>query len=246
MSLLHPFRTLSRLGNLKSVVSFRQGKKAKSAVDNLIESSRLDISFFVMCGLSGVLATLGILLDDTAILISAMVLAPLLNPVLALAAGISIFNKKLILYALKSLIGSLIFIILVAMILVKILILKGYWFDINPFLERFSELNDLLFLAAFVSGFSGVYTWLRESASNNLIGVAIAVSLVPFVSFFGVLLGMKQFEEIHWFAFTFGVNLASILSGAIFAFLILGFRRRKKQLDKEVEAEIEAVKIEKK
>ncbi len=242
MSFLHPFKTFSKLGNLKPVIRFKHRASAREAIDKLVENSKLDTSFFVMCGLSGLLATLGILLNDTAVLISAMVLAPLLNPVLALAAGISIFNKKLIFYALKSLTGSIIFIILLSALLVKILIFKGYYFaeELDIFTQKFSELNDLLFLAAFVSGFSGVYAWLRKKDASNMIGVAIAVSLIPFVSFFGVLIGMNQSAEIHWFAFAFGINLASILLGAICAFLLLGFRTRKKQLDKEVEVEIEA------
>ncbi len=215
-------------------LNFKRDSKAREAVDQLMDNSRLEEGFFVMCMLSGTLATLGILLNDVAILIAAMVLAPILNPVLALAAGISVMNKTLIWYATKSFVGSVVFVIIVSAFLVKILAMQGYNFDIDPFLRKFSSLNHLLFLAAFISGFSGVYAWLKATNMGNMIGVAIAVSLIPFISFFGVLVGLEQFEELHWYAFTFTINLLAIILGATTAFLMLGFSRAKKAIATEV------------
>ena len=216
-------------------INFRRDKAARQAVDNLMENSRLETSFFVMSALSAILATLGILLNDVAILIAAMVLAPLLNPVLACAAGIAISNRTLILYALKSFVGSVVFVILVSAALVFLLTAMGYQFDISPFIGKFSRFDHLLFLAAFVSGFAGVYSWLKATKSSNIVGVAIAVSLIPFISFFGVLLGLQEFEMMNRFWQPFAINLITILVGATSAFLMLGFSHQKKSLDKEVE-----------
>lgn len=214
---------------------FKRDKRAREAVDQLMESSRLEASFFVMSGLSAILATLGILLNDIPILIAAMVLAPLLNPVLACAAGLAINNKTLVCYALKSFIGSVVFVILVSATLVLLLDNIGYDFDISPYSEKFRRFDHLLFLAAFISGFAGVYSWLKATNTSNLVGVAIAVSLIPFVSFFGVLLGLQEFEIINHYWQPFAINLATILVGATSAFLMLGFSRQKKSLDQEVE-----------
>jgi uncharacterized hydrophobic protein (TIGR00271 family) len=214
---------------------FKRDKQAREAVDKLMENSKLELSFFVMSGLSAILATLGILLNDIPILIAAMVLAPLLNPVLACAAGFAINNKTLVWYALKSFIGSVVFVILVSAALVFILDNIGYDFDISLFADKFRRFDHLLFLAAFVSGFAGVYSWLKATNSSNLVGVAIAVSLIPFVSFFGVLLGLQEFGMINNYWQPFVINLLTILIGATSAFLLLGFSRQKKSLDQEVE-----------
>ena len=125
---------------------FKRDKKAREAVDKLMESSRLEPSFFVMSGLSAILATLGILLNDIPILIAAMVLAPLLNPVLACAAGFAINNKTLVWYALKSFLGSVVFVILVSAALVFILDNTGYDFDITTYADKFKRFDHLLFL----------------------------------------------------------------------------------------------------
>lgn len=214
---------------------FKRDKRAREAVDQLMENSRLEASFFVMSGLSAILATLGILLNDIPILIAAMVLAPLLNPVLACAAGFAINNKTLVWYALKSFVGSVVFVILVSAALVFVLDNIGYDFDISTFADKFKRFDHLLFLAAFVSGFAGVYSWLKATNTSNLVGVAIAVSLIPFVSFFGVLLGLQEYGLINSYWQPFVINLITILVGATSAFLILGFSRQKESLDKEVE-----------
>lgn len=209
-----------------------ESKSAKAAADQLINNSRLKGQYFVMCSLSGLLATLGIILDDTAILIAAMVLAPILNPVLALAAGVSLFHRKLMLYAVKGFFGGVFFVILISAIFVKTLVFFGYIIDVTSFSEKFREYNPFLLIAAFISGFSGVYAWLRPSAGQlNLVGVAIAVSLIPFVSFFGILLGLGLFDYLQNYAISFGLNLTLILLGSVFAFLALGFHRVRKNID---------------
>lgn len=220
---------------LKRLWYVRRNSSAHQAVETLITNSRLECSFFVMCGLSGLLATTGILLNDVAILIAAMVLAPLLNPVLAIAAGISMMNRHLITYALKSFVGSVVFVILLSALMVYIWDKQGYVFDISQFEHRFSELNHVLFTAAFISGFSGVYAWLRAANLSNLIGVAIAVSLIPFVSFFGVLLGLCQFEQLAVYLTTFLINIFTIIAGATTAFIFLGLSVTPEEVALEIE-----------
>ncbi len=215
-----------RIGRMFNPDYYEKNKRAREAVEQLITSSRLKLNFFVMCGLSGLLATLGILLNDTAILIGAMVLAPLINPVLAIAAGISLMNVRLVLYSIKSLVGAMLFVIILSAIAVKIFMLTGQTIDISVFLEKFRSHNLYLSLAAFISGFSGVYAWLRPTNQLNLVGVAIAVSLIPFVSFFGILLGMGEVAEFDLFSLLFIFNLLLIILGSVIAFMILGFSQK--------------------
>ena len=213
----------------------RRNHQAEKAVQTLIENSHLEMSFFVMCSLSGILAAIGILLNDTAILIAAMVLAPLLNPVLAMAAGLTALNKKLIMYALKSFVGGIISVVLISAIFVYFWDWHGYTFDLTSFEEKFSTMSQIIFTAAFVSGFSGVYAWLRAKGQSNIIGVAIAVSLVPFISFFGILLGLQKFDKMWLYLGAFTINILAIISGAIIAFLYLGFGARTKKIDQQLE-----------
>jgi uncharacterized hydrophobic protein (TIGR00271 family) len=226
----------ARLGITKAnewLNEVHKNRIAQQAVDQLIQSSRLKQEFFVMCGLSGILATLGILLNDTAILIGAMVLAPLLNPVLAFAAGISLMHHRLILYAAKSFFGAVGFIVLTSALFVAALAYTGHeqLIDLSNAHAKFEKYDTFLLLAAFISGYAGVYAWLRPTNQLNLIGVAIAVSLVPVVSFFGILLGLGRFTQLGYYITPFAFNLVLIIVGATLAFVGLGFTRERKEID---------------
>ena len=221
-------------------VGLRQDKLALIAVEKLIERSRFEWSFLEMCALSGLIATLGILLNDIAILISAMVLAPLLNPLLALSAGIALSHPRLIFYAFKTILGSIIVVVGLSSFVVAIFVRKGYGFDLSEMSVRFLDLHPLFFFTAFVSGFSAVYAWLRAHEASNLIGVMIAVSLIPFVSFFGVLVGFQAWEKALIFLPTLLFDLLCIIMGALLAFVLLGFSRQRSRVGKRIDKDIKA------
>lgn len=219
-------------------IRMETSRKAREAADQLIQGSRLKSEYFVMCLLSGLIATLGILLNDIPLLIAAMVLAPLLNPVLSFAAGVSLLNARLTIYAATSFFGGILFVVVISALFVKLLLLFGNTLDIQEFTIRFQRYDVFLLLSAFLSGFAAVYSWLRPINQLNLIGIAIAVSLIPGVSFFGVLLGIGNIDRIQDFLFAFASNLFCLIFGAVIAFLLLGFRRVREEIQQEEELRI--------
>ncbi|QQS59767.1 DUF389 domain-containing protein [Candidatus Peregrinibacteria bacterium] len=233
MSFAHTPIPLPNLNRWK--IRMETSRKAREAADQLIQGSRLKSEYFVMCLLSGLIATLGILLDDIPLLIAAMVLAPLLNPVLSFAAGLSLLNTRLTLYAATSFFGGILFVVAASGLFVKLLLLFGNTLDVREFSLRFQRYDVFLLLSAFLSGFAAVYSWLRPVNQLNLIGIAIAVSLIPGVSFFGVLLGIGNIDRIQDFLFAFSFNLFCLIFGAVSAFLLLGFRRVRDEIRQEEE-----------
>lgn len=218
----------------------KNDREVSEAVEKLVSESRLNSSFFVMCGLSGILASLGILMQDTAVIISAMVLAPLLNPILAFAAGVTLCYWHLIRYALRSIIGSILFVMLVTSLLSFSLQYVGYPLDIQTYYTKFTQATLFFFAAAFVSGFSAVYAWLRQKGLAQLIGVAIAVSLIPFVSFMGIIWGLGDFTGFLKLLTNFSLNLLCITSGALCCFVLLGLRNSGANVKRQIEREIQA------
>jgi uncharacterized hydrophobic protein (TIGR00271 family) len=217
----------------KKLYNNRVGHKAS---EELISSSRLKPRFFVMCLLSGLMATLGILLNDTVTLIAAMVLAPLLNPILAIAAGVVLGHKKLIWYATKSFFGGFFTIVVTTAVFIQWILWLGYEVEIDYFIQKFSAPETVFFLmlASFVTGFAAIYAWLRPTSNLNLVGIAIAASLVPFISFFGVLLGLQKFLILNDSAVLFGFNLLTLILGAVVAFLCLGFQENGNHITQEI------------
>ena len=214
----------------------RKTDEASVAVEKLIQSSHLEPKFFVMSLLSGLMAAVGLMLHDIAILIGAMVLAPILNPVLALSAGLLLMHKKLITYAIKSLAGGILGVISVTAFFSKMLLLWDKTIDLTFFPEKFASPDAFFFFlaAAFISGFAAIYSWLRPLSSLNLVGIAIAVSLIPFLSFLGLLLGMEHYSLLGTYGALFGFNLLSLIFGALLAFLLLGFSENERKIDHDI------------
>ena len=230
----HPFQSLK-----KWLRQLEASRHVHEAVENLILSSKLDPKFFIMCLLSGLMAALGIMLEDTVILIAAMVLAPLLNPLLALAAGVVLVHGRLVIYALKSFLGGFLPIIFITALFVKILVYFGQDVEsmyIYDFTKRFTTTSSslLISLVAHISGMAAVYSWLRPTNNANLVGVAIAVSLIPFISFLGVSMGLNEWNAFASAGLILAYNLLSIVSGAIIMFFLLGFNSPKSRIDGDI------------
>ena len=208
----------------------------RQSVEELITNSHLEQRFFIMCLLSGLMATVGILLNDVVTLIAAMVLAPFLNPLVALAAGIVLRHGKLILYSLKGFAGGLLSVIFVTAGFTKILTSFGHKVDLRPFTEKFSSEGSLflLLVAAFLSGFAAVYAWVRSNNNANLVGVAIAVSLIPIISLLGMLIGLGDFTAFNYFSALFGIILLGIVLGSVIAFALIGFDHSRSKINHNI------------
>jgi|GEM_PF-1584943 len=217
--------------------TLRKTDEASQAVEQLIQGSRLEVRFFVMSLLSGLMAAVGLLIQDIAVLIGAMVLAPLLNPVLALSAGLLLMHSKLITYAIKSLAGGILGVVVTTAFFSKMLLLWDKTVDLTFFPEKFASPDAFFFflVAAFISGFAAIYSWLRPLSSLNLVGIAIAVSLIPFLSFLGLLLGAGHYDLLGTYSILFGFNLLSLIFGSVLAFLLLGFSENDRKIDHEIE-----------
>ena len=84
-------------------------EKDKSAlVRKLMENSTPNFDFFYLTGLSIIMATLGLLLDNTAIIIGSMLIAPLMYPILGVALGLVMSNGEVLGRSIGTLIKALV------------------------------------------------------------------------------------------------------------------------------------------
>lgn len=216
--------------------SMHENNIVKQSLEELIQSSSLGPRFFVMSIISGLMAMTGILLNDIVILIGSMVLAPFLNPILALAAGIVLGHFRLIWHALKGFIGGFMVVIAIIAGAVRLLFQAGHEIEIATFLEKFSDEKSifLIAMAAVLSGFAAVYAWVRSENNANIVGVAIAVSLIPLISFLGILIGVARFDLFPRFAGFLAMNLAGIVGGSVLAFISMRFTHSKSRISQHI------------
>jgi uncharacterized hydrophobic protein (TIGR00271 family) len=183
-------------------------------------SARATVDFYMLTSLASAIALLGLLLNSSAVIIGAMLVAPLMSPILATAQGIVQGNAYLIRRALVSTIKGTATSVSVA---TGLTLLLPSTVPTSEIMARV-EPNLLDLLVAMAAGGAAAYAMSRKSVAAALPGVAISVALVPPLCVVGYGLGSSQMS-IAWGALVlFLTNLVGIVLVGAVIFLLLGFR----------------------
>ncbi len=183
------------------------------------EASRLSWLFVVMVALSAIVAAIGLMRNNTAVIIGAMVIAPLLGPNVALALSATLGDIQLAKDARKAnLVGialPLFFSAIVGMIFAS---------DQLPaeILSR-TQVNLSDIILALAAGCVATLSFTM-SLSGTLIGVMVAVALLPPLVAAGILLGCAQWQPALGAALLFATNLICVNLAGISTFLVQGVR----------------------
>jgi uncharacterized hydrophobic protein (TIGR00271 family) len=137
--------------------------------------SAADLDYFVLITISAALASLGLLLNSVAIIIGAMLVAPFMQPCIAVAVGITTGRFALVRRALIALSVGIPLALVVASLCG--LLVRGR----DPTSEMLARSTPTFLdvLVAFVSGLMGAYATARKEIPSALAGVAIAAALMP-------------------------------------------------------------------
>jgi uncharacterized hydrophobic protein (TIGR00271 family) len=192
----------------------------------LRQDARAGIDFYVLIILSSSLAFLGLLQNSTAVIIGAMLVAPLMSPILAMAHGVVRGDIREIRQAARSTANGAVLAIMLPAFLALLMLGLGQGYTLEPTSEILSRTQPALLdlLVAFVSGLAAAYAVSRAEVAAALPGVAIAAALVPPLAVAGYGLGTAQFAIASGALLLFLTNLASIVLAGTTMFLLLGMR----------------------
>jgi uncharacterized hydrophobic protein (TIGR00341 family) len=181
----------------------------------------VDSSFVMLIVLSTLVAGIGLVKDNVAVVIGAMVIAPLLGPNLAFAFGVALGDHVLMARALRANLIGLTIAVGVSIIAGAVLPL-----DLNSheIISRTSVDYDSVALAL-ASGAAAVLS-LTSGVSSVLVGVMVAVALLPPAAAFGLLLGAKEFFKAAGAAILLAVNLVCVNLAAQVVLVSRGVRPR--------------------
>jgi len=205
----------------------------RQVVEKLIEESSPRRSFFMMVILSTALATLGLLIDNIPVVIGAMLVAPLLSPVLCTGMGIVIFDFKLIRRSFVSIIKAIFIAIITAAVI-------GFLTQSNHNgLSLVAQLKPTVVFVyiAFVSGLAAAYAWGNPRMKEALPGVAISVTLIPPLAGVGVGLALFNFQIIADTLMLLIINLVCIILMSILIFQFMGFYKERKSAERAIKKE---------
>jgi uncharacterized hydrophobic protein (TIGR00271 family) len=208
------FRILPKVGRQDRVSIYRSMQR----------NARADVDFYVLIILSAGIAYLGLLLDSSAVIIGAMLIAPLMSPILSTAHGVVMGNGRMTRAAGSSTLNGVLVAVLVAFFLSLALFGVGAPLTATDEILSRTSPNVLDLLVALLSGAAAAYAVSRSQLAAALPGVAIAAALVPPLCVVGYGLGTGQFEIAIGSSLLFITNLAAIVVAAAAIFLLLGFR----------------------
>ena len=182
------------------------------------------IRFWVLLVLATAIATYGLLGDSVATVIGAMIVAPLMLPIMGLALGISMGDRRAILQSLGTAFAGMIVSIAVGYLLALIVPSAFDLTSNSQIMARTApKLVDLA--AALATGLAGAFATSRRDVSDTLPGVAIAISLVPPLANVGILLSMGRADLAMGSLLLFVTNFFAILFTGTLVFGLLGFPR---------------------
>ena len=195
----------------------------------LRDSSTPDFDYFVLVLLSCAIATFGLLTDSPATIIGAMLVAPLMSPVIGVGLASITGDSQLLRAAAGALLRGAILAILLAFVLT--------WSNSNlPFISLQELPGEVMMRTrpspidlgiALAGGLAAAFALAQPNLSAALPGVAIATALMPPLCTGGVALALNDRNAAMGAALLFITNAVTIAFAAMLVFFALGFSPRR-------------------
>lgn len=197
------------------------GQTREELYDRIQRGARLDSTYLLLVALSTVVASIGLIEDNVAVIIGAMVIAPLLGPNIALAFSVSLGDSKLMWQALRSSLAG------IGLALLMSIATGALWQDRVLSSEILARTDvGLAGVALALSSGAAAVLSLVTGLSSTLVGVMVAVALLPPAATLGMMLGSHQFSYAAGAGLLLAVNVVCINLAAKLMFLAKGVKPR--------------------
>jgi uncharacterized hydrophobic protein (TIGR00271 family) len=227
-ALIQGYRGLTGLGTRRLLHALRNTLPALSDEERLevqrklARGARPGINYFVLIALSCIIAALGMLLDSPAVVIGAMLVAPLMSPLMALSLGLVLGDLRIIRFSTEAILKGVALAVIIAAFVGLLSPLKAIT---GEMLAR-SRPTLLDMGVALACGMAGAYAMARKDVSAALPGVAIAAALMPPLATLGISLSLGDVQAAGGAFLLFITNIATISTAAGVVFLLLGIHPR--------------------
>ncbi len=201
----------------------------KGLFADLRKHGKTESTYITLMFLSTILATVGLFLNSASVVIGAMLLAPLMQPIVSTAMGVLRSDQSLLFGSMKTVLAGVLIALFSAASIALILPLENLTNEISARLSP--SLLDLM--VALVSGVAAAYAQNNEKIVGSLAGVSIAVALVPPLATAGIGIGWMNLDIFYQAFLLFITNFVGIIFAASLTFLVMGFapiKRAKKGL----------------
>ena len=199
----------------------------------LRESSHPNFDFFLLVILSCVIATLGLLTNSPAVIIGAMLVAPLMSPIIGLGLASITGDARLFRDASVALVQGAIIAILISVLLA----VSNRFLPFIPLQELPGEVtartrpSPIDLTIALAGGMAAAYALAQPQLSAALPGVAIATALMPPLCTVGIGIALGRWDIAGGAFLLFITNAVTIAFAGMLIFFTLGFTPRRERKD---------------
>ncbi len=189
--------------------------------DQLSADARLTGRYFWMVVLSSIVASVGLLRGNSAVIVGAMVIAPLLAPNMALALAATLADLRLAVSALRAGMAGVATAALLGFA-------AGWWMDVDPSLPEIASrtsIHELDVVLALAAGAAGALA-MTSGVSGALVGVMVAVALLPPLMVASLLAGAGHWKPAAGAMLLYSTNIAAVNLAGITVFLCRGISPR--------------------
>jgi len=196
-------------------------KTREALYEEVVKSTRLDLNYLVLVFLSTVVAAIGLIENNVAVVVGAMVIAPLLGPNLALSLGTALGDIALMQKSVKTLLAGLLLAVLLS-------ILIGSFWPItltSPELLSRTQVGLDSVALALASGAAAALS-LTTGLPSVLVGVMVAVALLPPAATLGITLGQMNAGLAINAGLLLAINIVCVNLASKLVFFIKGIYPR--------------------
>ncbi len=186
-------------------------------------STKMSASYLLLLLVSVLMATTGLFQNSSPTIIGAMILAPLMAPIVAFSMGAIRFDDTLIQQSIKT-------ILLSVLLALAASALYAWWLPFTHVTDQMSMRTHPTLLDLAVAVFAGIaaaYGYSNSKVGESLAGVAIAVALVPPLCVSGIGIGWGSWPVFSNAFLLFLANIVGIIVASGAMFYLLGFASTK-------------------
>ncbi|MBK6512742.1 MAG: DUF389 domain-containing protein [Polyangiaceae bacterium] len=207
---------------LASLLGCEPKSRADVIASMLQRTPREIFGYWLQLSIAAGIALLGLVLGSTAVIIGAMLVAPLMGPIVGLGMGLAAGSTVLVLRAAGRVLGSVAVVVAIGAGLTKVI----PFHEINAEIAARTTPTALDLGIAVFCAMAGVFATLRPSSdvASTAAGTSIGISLVPPLCVSGYGLGTSAAPIAVGAALLFLTNLAAIIFVSTLSFAAIGFR----------------------
>ncbi len=179
------------------------------------------VRFFVLMGFASVIASMGVITDSTAVVIGAMLIAPLMSPLMGIAISLVMGWPRRLARSVLVAAGGIVFAITIGIFL-GLTVPAAVDTATNAQIVARSSPTMLDMITALAAGAAGAYGLSRPDVSDSLPGVAIAISLVPPLTVVGIAISQGDLGAASGALLLFATNMLAIMVMGGLTFVVTG------------------------